>query len=207
RRFDELKRITIPIITVDVPLMIERSVCVGCDQVKGAYLATRHLIEMGHRSIGMINGHSFAPVSHERFTGFQHALQEAGIPLNPLWIKEGDYSRQSGARCMQELLTLDSRPTALFCASDLMALGAMETLRAQGLSIPDDMSLVGVDNIRAAADAYPPLTTVHQPRYLIGKAVADATIEAIRGDAHRRGASRVFFDPELVVRDSVARIA
>jgi len=205
-RFAELRTIGIPLVTVDVPIDVENAVCVGCDQVMGAYAAVSHLIEMGHRRIAYISGHWHAPVSHERREGYMKAMAEAGCPVRDEWIVEGDFSRASGKRSMERLLALDPRPTAVFCASDLMALGAMDAVRAHGLRVPDDVSIIGFDDIREAAEAQPPLTTVHQPRHLLGKAVADTVIEALREGGSWKGKGRILLEPKLVRRATVAPV-
>lgn len=204
RRYEELRNATIPLITVDVPIDVETVTCIGCDQVQGARMAVSHLIEMGHRRIAFISGHWHAPVSHERCQGYREAMAEAGLPVRDEWIVEGDFTRQSGARCMERLLALDPRPTAVFCASDLMALGAMSAAQMQGLHVPSDISIVGFDDIREAAEAQPPLTTVHQPRHRLGTLVADTAIEAIRRGRAWKGKGRIQIAPTLVSRQSVA---
>lgn len=204
RRYEELRTIGIPLITVDVPIDVEHAVCVGCDQVKGAYMAVSHLIGMGHRRIAYISGHWHAPVSHERCRGYREAMEEAGLAVRDEWILEGDFTRASGQRCMERILSLDPRPTAVFCASDLMALGAMDGARLAGLNVPDDVSIIGYDDIREAAEAQPPLTTVHQPRHLLGKAVADAAIAAMHAKGALAGKNRILLEPALVQRATVA---
>lgn len=204
RRYEELHTATIPLITVDVPIDVESATCIGCDQVQGARMAVSHLIEMGHRRIAFIAGHWHAPVSHERCQGYQQAMEAAGLSIRPEWIVEGDFTRQSGAHCMEQLLALESRPTAVFCASDLMALGAMTAAQLSGLQVPNDISIVGFDDIHEAAAAQPPLTTVHQPRHRLGTMVADTAIEAIRGGPAWKGKGRIQIEPTLVIRESVA---
>ena len=204
RRYEELRTISIPLITVDVPIDVEWATCIGCDQVKGARMAVSHLIEHGHRRIAFISGHWHAPVSHERCRGYIEAMEEAGLPIKSEWIVEGDFTRASGVRCMDLLLSLDPRPTAGFCASDLMAFGAMAMARLKGLHVPRDISIVGFDDIREAAVAQPPLTTVHQPRHRLGTMVADTAIQAIQGGRGWKGKGRIQLEPILVSRESVA---
>lgn len=205
-RYQELRTVHIPVITLDVPISVENAVCVGCDQVWGAQIAVGHLIEMGHRRIALINGHPYAPVSHERLLGYTRAMGEAGIEVRPGYVREGDFTEESGARCLRALLELPEPPTAVFCASDLMALGALSQAEKKGIKVPAELSVVGFDDIGPAAHASPPLTTVHQPRHALGHALADAAIEAMRDPQGWKSRGRILIEPRLVLRESVARL-
>ena len=202
-RWDELGRLPFPFVTIDVPVEAKRAVCVGCDHIEGARLVARHLTSLGHRHIAMINGHRWAPVSWERLSGFTAGLQQSGLDLETSLVLEGDFTEASGYRCALELLRRNPRPTAIFAASDLMALGVLRAARELGIAVPDELSVAGYDDIADSARSVPPLTTVHQPRRQVGVAAAQAVVALIeRGDNHTP--SRVMLRPELVVRASTA---
>ena len=173
---------------------------VDVDNVAGAKAAVRHLIEGGHTSIAMITN---APLTYtsasERLAGYQLALTEAGIEFDPRLVAEGAFVAQSGFAAMAMLL--EARPfTAVFVASDVLALGAMGAIRAGGLRIPTDISMVGFDDIPLAAYFDPPLTTVSMPAYALGKTAGDLLLAQIRGEAVPQ---RTLLDTELKVRKSV----
>jgi LacI family transcriptional regulator len=174
--------------------------CVDVDNRAGAYQAVAHLIGLGHRSIGYISN---APLSYagaqDRLTGYQQALAEHGIALDGQGIRTAAFLPQTGYAAMEELLSLPDRPTAVFAASDVIALGAMSAIQAHGLRIPDDVAVVGFDDIFLAPYACPPLTTVRVPAFGLGWTAAEMLIALIEGD---REVASVILEPELVIRDS-----
>jgi len=174
--------------------------CVDVDNQTGAYQAVSHLINLGHSRIGFISN---APLSYSgaqaRFAGYKQALAEHGIPLNDNLVSTAAFLPEAGQAAMEELLSLSNRPTAVFAASDVVAMGAMAAIQAAGLEIPDDMAVVGFDDIFLAAYAHPPLTTVRVPAYGLGWTAAEILIRLIEGDQE---ASSVTLETELVIRDS-----
>src|SRR5215469_1616507 len=144
---------------------------VGTDNVTGAYIAVRHLIGLGHRRIAHIQGPHDYLVSHERYAGYLQALQEAGIAPDPELVLEGDFMPPSGraaaARIFQ--LPVEKRPTAIFAAADQMAYGVLAAAEESGLSIPQDIALVGFDDDAPSAHVHPPLTTIRQPNFEMGQ--------------------------------------
>ena len=200
-RWGELARLPFPLVTIDVPVEGERAVSVGCDHIEGARLMARHLAALGHRRIAMINGHRWAPVSWERLTGFTAGLRQVGLEWDEACLVEGDFTEASGYQGAVELLRRRPRPTAIFAASDLMALGVLRAAREMGIAVPEELSVGGYDDISDAARSSPPLTTVHQPRRQLGVAAAQSVVGLIeRG--HDGIPSRVLLRPELVVRAS-----
>jgi LacI family transcriptional regulator, galactose operon repressor len=174
--------------------------CVDVDNQAGAYQAVTHLIGLGHRSIGFISNAPLAYAgAHERFAGYRHALAEHDIPLNDDLVCTAAFLPEAGRGAMEQLLSLPQRPTAVFAASDVIALGAMSAIQAAGLAIPDDMAVVGFDDIFLAAYAQPPLTTVRVPAYGLGWTAAELLIALIEGDHE---VSSVTLETELVIRDS-----
>jgi LacI family transcriptional regulator len=177
---------------------------VDVDNVAGAQAAVRHLIEQGHTRIAMITN---APLKYtsaaERLTGYQLALAEAGIEFDPRLIAEGAFVAQSGFEAMVRLL--EKRPfTAVFVASDVVALGAMGAIRVTHLRIPADISVVGFDDIPLAAYFDPPLTTVRIPAYDLGRTAGNLLLAQIRGEPVPQ---RTMLDTEFKVRESVGSVA
>jgi LacI family transcriptional regulator len=142
---------------------------VGTDHRAGAKEAVRHLIEMGHRDIAHISGPLSYKVSRDRQEGYLEALQEAGIDVPPDFILEGDFLPPSGVVSGHRLLAARPRPTAIFAGNDQMAYGVMQAARDVELRIPDDLALVGFDDIASSAHTRPPLTTVRQPFFEMGQ--------------------------------------
>jgi DNA-binding LacI/PurR family transcriptional regulator len=192
----------VPCVVVDGRQQGKNIVFIDGDNVKGAVLATSHLISMGHRRIGFIKGWDFVRNGADRLNGYKTCLKEHGIAISEELIVAGDFTQQSGYEGMMKLLGLAERPSALFAGNDLMALGAMKAIQEKGLEIPKDISIVGYDNIQAAQFSVPPLTTVRQFSSDMGYVAADLLIKRIN-DKKCRTESRIF-DVELVVRRSVA---
>jgi DNA-binding LacI/PurR family transcriptional regulator len=157
------------------------------------------LIDHGRQRIAMLNGpHDFG-CNRDRFEGYKSALQEAGLRLDPRRVTDSDFKEDGGASAMAKLLAADPRLDAVFAANDVMAFGAMRTLRNAGRRIPDDVAVVGFDDIPASAMTHPPLTTVRQPLYEMGRTAASMVMAAVRGESI---AKRTELPTSLVVRDS-----
>jgi LacI family repressor for deo operon, udp, cdd, tsx, nupC, and nupG len=154
---------------------------VRIDNARAAEDAVLHLLELGHTRIAYINGPAQSPLSKDRLRGYRRALKSAGIEVARELITQGDYSPGSGYVCAHQLLALDSPPTAIFAASDPMAIGAMRAARERKLKIPQQLSLVGFDDIRFAEFMTPGLTTIHQPRELIGSTAMEQLLQLLQG--------------------------
>jgi len=173
---------------------------VSIDNTECACMATEHLIRLGHRRIGFINGPGGLILSVDRLAGYQLALQRAGIPLDDQIIREGDYTHASGVATMEELLRLPNRPTAIFAANDEMAIGAINAASGFGLHVPKDLAVVGFDDI-AFADMYKPrLTTIAQPTTKIGSTAMEMLLSLIRGET--MDSLHVILPARLVMRES-----
>jgi LacI family transcriptional regulator len=178
---------------------------VRADNEAGAYTATLHLIDHGHRRIGTIAGPPHLTSAMERLRGFRRALKEASLRLPAHCVVHGQFDRASGFEAALALLRPRSRPTAIFAGNDLMAMGALMAVRELGLRCPEDVSIVGFDNLDIADLLHPPLTSVQQPVYRLGSTAAELLIQRIGGLA---GAPRkLMLETELVRRASVARLA
>jgi LacI family transcriptional regulator len=153
----------------------------------GGYLATRHLIQLGHRRIAHIQGPLRHRVSHDRLRGYRDALEEAGISFDPALVAEGDFMPPGGRACAKQFFALAERPTAIFAGNDLMAYGAMGAAEEQGLRIPDDLALVGFDDIPSSAHMQPALTTIRQPFYEMGLCAFELLLSLVEAPPERAG--------------------
>lgn len=172
------------------------------DNEKAAKTAVEYLIQKNHRRIGMIAGVEHTPPREKRLNGYKKALIENGINVDEALIKGGDFTEIGGYSAMQELLKITPIPSAVFCANDLMAFGAMQAIREKGLTIPTDIALVGFDDIPACKFVYPQLTTINQFAGEIGACLADMLIERIESSSEIPG--RVREMPfQLTIRASV----
>jgi len=178
--------------------------CIRATNWQGAREATNYLISLGHRRIGFIAGRRQDHITESREHGYRPALVEARSPYSPELTAEGDYSWASGFRAGSQLLALDPPPTAIFACSDLMAFGAIEAIHAAGLRVPEDLSVVGFDDLPMAAETYPPLTTIRQPLYEMGRMAAQMVVSLIEGkDVVSR---QIELPTRLVVRQSCRAI-
>ena len=192
-----------PCVLIDIPVAGERVGHVTTDNVNGACEAVQHLIRFGHRQIAMINGYDEAAVSRDRLTGYIVALQQAGIPYDPTLVADGRFSEEGGEEAMEKLLAEHPGITAVFCSSDLMALGAMKALEKAGNAIPGSISIVGYDDISIASYCTPKLTTIRQDKYDLGYQAAQMLIDMLEG---RQVKHKVVLPTELIVRDSTGPI-
>jgi LacI family transcriptional regulator len=170
------------------------------DNVNGTRDAVTHLIELGHRRIGFIGGSAYTGQSDLRERGYAAALADAGLPLDRALVYQGDFNEQAGVEGARHLLSLPEPPTAIFAANDGMALGCMNAIREKGLRIPEDVSVIGFDDIPAAALSRPPLTTLRHPFEAMAQATVQELVRRIRGEPGRR--HRIEFPSEFVVRQS-----
>ena len=174
---------------------------VDVDNQGGAALATQHLLGLGHRRVGLItNAQPVYTASADRLAGYRQALEAAGLPFNPELVRYGNFTPQSGMLAMAELLALKPAPTAVFVASDTVALGALQCLRRLHMRVPTDMALVGFDDIPLVEFIDPPLTTVRLPAFGLGWGAGELLTRLIGGDTVEN--PRVFLETELVVRES-----
>lgn len=175
---------------------------VGSGNWSGGLSATRHLIELGHRRIAIICGPQEMLCSRARLSGYRAALEEADIPIDPTLIDGGKFDYDAGVAAGTRLLERKDRPTAIFASNDLQAFGVYEAARAQGLTVPDDISVVGFDDVPSASWMGPRLTTVRQPVIEMAEQ-ATRLVLAMRDDADRKLA-RIDLATSLVVRGSTA---
>ncbi len=176
--------------------------CVEVDNESGVYEGVRYLIEQGHRRIGVIAGPLHQTSALQRERGYFRALEEAGIPFESHWLYRGDYSIGSGRLGATALMERDSSLTALVCGNDVVALGAMQALQARGIQVPEQVSLLGFDDLPEGTLVTPQLTTLHHPRHDIGYLAAQRLLERLK-HPDLPAVSRML-PTCLVVRNSVA---
>ena len=173
---------------------------VTLDNTKAGYIATRYLVELGHHDIAQISGPNRLRVARERIGGFEKALAEEG--LRPAAIEEGNWTCDSGYTAMKHMLNHRAHPTALFAANDRMAIGAMQAIQEAGLRVPDDISVVGLDDIEVAAYQNPPLTTVRQSFVELATLAVRLLLALIQKD--QPAETQLVIEPELIERQSTA---
>ncbi|MGB8956163.1 MAG: LacI family DNA-binding transcriptional regulator [Tumebacillaceae bacterium] len=198
----EVVESSVPSVLVDVPLVSQTCSYVTTDNIAGARLAIDHLVALGHRRIGFVNGHTQAAVSQERLRGYQMALLNSGIPFDSELVYCGDFEPEDGATGIKHLIEKSPDLTAVFFASDLMAIGGLRHLHAQGSPVPHSISVVGFDDIDLASLMQPALTTVRQQRYEMGRTAVETLVRMLEEQEKGRG---IVLSPELVVRETTAQ--
>lgn len=198
-----LRSRNIPLVVVDPtgePLHDTPSI--GASNWSGGLAATRYLLGLGHRRIGLIAGPESVLCSRARLDGYRAAMDEAGVEVDPVLVRYGNFHVQDGTTEGRSLLRLADPPTAIFAGNDLQALGVYQAAREAGLHIPDDLSVVGFDDLPVAAWVGPPLTTVRQPLVQMAMAAANLALDLARGEQPSQ--TRVELATELVIRESTA---
>lgn len=175
---------------------------VGSANWSGGLVATRHLIELGHTRIAAITGRDDMMCSFARVDGYRSAMNSAGIEIDDRFVRFGNFQVDGGRSIALELLSLPDRPTAIFAGSDLQALGVIEAARTLGLRVPDDLSIVGYDDLQLAQWSSPALTTVHQPLTAMAEEAARLVIRM--SETPLDSAPRMDLATRLVVRESTA---
>lgn len=175
-------------------------------ELAGGHTATAHLIAMNHTRIGFINGEPWMEAAQDRLKGYKRALASTNLPFDPALIRDGDWMSGTGFDSTMSLMQEASPPTAIFCANDLMALGAMEAIKQLGLRVPQDVSVMGYDDQEIARHTHPPLTTMLLPNYAMGFAAVEALIkQAEAGTATPPRRMLIKVNCPLVTRDSVQK--
>lgn len=192
----------VPVVTVDYQGEWPDFPTIIGDSYQGARTAVRHLAELGHRDIAFITGNERLASARDRRRGYEDAMTQLGLPRRPELIADGDYMQKSGFQAANRLIALRPRPTAIFAANDISALGVLSAIRDAGLRVPDDLSIVGFDDIPLAAQVHPPLTTVRQPMQQMGRSAVNTLLALIVG--LEAPSPLITLPTELVVRNSTA---
>jgi LacI family transcriptional regulator len=201
-RLAEMPGFGMPVVLVDCSARDERRCSVAVDDVLGGELAMTHLLETGHERIAFIGGPMSVPQVGDRHRGARSAADGWDRPIDLMRLETEALTVAEGRRAGERLVGLPAsrRPTAAFCANDLLALGLLQAMVRQGLSVPDDLAVVGYDDIEFAEAAAVPLTSVRQPRELLGRTATRLLLAEASGEPHTH--EQVRFRPELVVRAS-----
>ena len=168
----------------------------------GGYLATKSMVDVGHQKIGIITGNLRKSVAKNRLQGYKKALSEANIVLNPDWIVESHFDFEGGIVGAQKLLALSDRPTAIFCCSDTIAIGAYQAIQNQGLRIPQDISIMGYDDIELARYLFPSLSTISQPKAELGKLAVETLLQRIQEP--NENYRTLVLEPTCILRESIS---
>jgi DNA-binding LacI/PurR family transcriptional regulator len=202
---DELRAIGVPTVVLglgsDYPDFDE----VGSDSQHGSILALEHLFELGHRRIGLINGLSRRSSRSSRLDGYHEFHQKHGLDEDPSLIINSPYGQDYGYLGMKELLDLQNKPTAVFAGNDILAIGALKAVYDAGLRVPDDISLIGMDDIYSVSVTMPPLTTVAKQKYITGHKAVELLIMRIE-NGQKPSIKKVSLPCELIIRGSTTRI-
>lgn len=195
----ELSR-RLPIVIASRRLASLENACLMVDNVQGAYLGTRHLIELGHRKIAHISGPPFHSDAMDRLEGYKRALSEFGLPFDPRLVVEGDYLEPSGVLAVEMLMNRGVSFTAIFAANDQMAYGVMLALYRRRIRIPEEVSLLGFDDLPTSNYSTPPLTTVKQPTFELGREAAKTALAMLESKPY----TLPHLSTQLIIRESTA---
>ena len=190
----------IPFVLVERNFSDPRVNCIWVDNTAGAYQATKYLVEKGHRKIAHITGNLYYQVALDRLDGYKKALQEAKIDYSEELVISGSFVWQSGYEKMKDILRLHPQCTAVFVANDVMAYGALQAIAEAGLAVPDDIGIIGFDDLEFSCLTNPPLTTIRQPRYQMGQKAMELLTDILRGEAEN--GVKIPLNPELIIRGS-----
>jgi DNA-binding LacI/PurR family transcriptional regulator len=203
--FEKIKHFPIPTILINPSIYYYDVDSIDTDNIIGAYKAVEYLIELGHKNIGIINGRITTRHASERFQGYRMALEKNGICFSEKNVTGNiNWQRETGYNGMRQLLEKNPKITAVFAASDALAAGAIEAILDAGLNVPDNISIIGFDDMIIALHTKPPLTTMRVPRYEMGAYAVKRLIERI--NSQHLPVIKVLFTPELIVRQSCRKI-
>jgi LacI family transcriptional regulator, repressor for deo operon, udp, cdd, tsx, nupC, and nupG len=173
---------------------------VSIDNISSARKVTEHLIQLGHTKVAHITGPINVVLSRDRLRGYQQAMLKHDLILDSAFIQEGDFSFESGYNQMLKLMALETIPTAIFVFNDEMAIGAIAAVKDSGLKVPEDIAVVGFDNVKMSSVYEPRITTIEQPKYKIGKKAMDLLLKLMSGEALQK--TKFVLKDELIVRES-----
>jgi LacI family transcriptional regulator len=174
---------------------------VGVDNERGGYLAVEHLIKMGHQKIGFLMGDQETSTGYDRYVGVLAAFKAYGMKFNPELVLHGDFRRKSGLRLTRKLLSMEKDITAIVAHNDHMAMGVLDGLREKGIRVPEDIAVIGFDDIEMAGLPGIDLTTVTQKKDIIGRTAVDILLEKIKEPSSHL-TKRITLNPKLIIRES-----
>ncbi|MBO8156963.1 MAG: LacI family DNA-binding transcriptional regulator [Bacillaceae bacterium] len=188
-----------PIIALDRSIESDHIVSIEVDNEQGGYLATKHLVELGHKHIAYVSGPVTTHDNILRFKGYQRALKEHNLPYKSKWNISGNFTREGGYNAAKLLISQKDLPSAVFFANDEMALGGLRAFKEKGIEVPKDISVIGFDDIQLAEYTRPSLTTIRQPKYEMGALAAHILYQLLKGEETEN-----FYklSTELIIRES-----
>jgi LacI family transcriptional regulator len=202
--------LSVPVVTVSGHNQVKGVSNIVLDHVRAAEVALRHLVHLGHRQIAFIKGQEFSSDTQVRWTNIEKAAHQLGLRISPVLISqlEGDSpSPELGYEATKKLLAARKKFTALFAFNDISAMGAIRACREAGLRVPDDVSVVGFDDIESAAYQNPALTTVRQPLHEMGRIAAETLLRRIRRSGSDSHGGETMVEPTLIVRETTSRVS
>ncbi|HHF3176225.1 TPA: substrate-binding domain-containing protein [Vibrio alginolyticus] len=194
----------IPVVVMDWGPMLFTSDKIQDNSLRGGYLAAKYLIDCGHTEIGCITGPLIKHQAQMRYEGYKRAMNEAGLEFNANWIIESDFECEGGYQAFKKMAQRGGLPSSIFVSNDMMAMGVINAANELGIKVPDDLSIIGYDDIHIAKFMSPSLTTIHQPKYRLGQAAVETLVRKL--DEKSTEAQVVQLEPTLVERKSVKRL-
>ncbi|EGQ7857006.1 substrate-binding domain-containing protein [Vibrio parahaemolyticus] len=191
----------IPVVVMDWGPMLFTSDKIQDNSLRGGYLAAKYLIDCGHTEIGCITGPLIKHQAQMRYEGYKRAMNEAGLEFNANWIIESDFECEGGYQAFKKMAERGKLPSSIFVSNDMMAMGVINAANELDIKVPDDLSIIGYDDIHIAKFMSPSLTTIHQPKYRLGQAAVETLVRRL--DDKSNEAQVVQLEPTLVVRNSV----
>lgn len=200
---NKMDQMGIPYIVVDAHSYNNHFTCISADYELSAYTAAMHLVENGHRDIAFICSSFVSNFYTQVFSGFRRALESNNISIPSSWIQMGAYDEASAYQCMEDILSRDVRPTAVFCAADMYAISAVRCAKNKGYRVPEDISFIGIDDIILAQYIEPALTTVRIDKVKMGNLAMEFLVKKINGESVE---SQTVDSDKLIIRDSVRAV-
>ncbi|EML0276250.1 substrate-binding domain-containing protein [Vibrio parahaemolyticus] len=191
----------IPVVVMDWGPMLFTSDKIQDNSLRGGYLAAKYLIDCGHTEIGCITGPLIKHQAQMRYEGYKRAMNEAGLEFNANWIIESDFECEGGYQAFKKMAERGKLPSSIFVSNDMMAMGVINAANELDIKVPDDLSIIGYDDIHIAKFMSPSLTTIHQPKYRLGQAAVETLVRRL--DDKSNEAQVVQLEPTLVIRNSV----
>ena len=191
----------IPVVVMDWGPMLFASDKIQDNSLRGGYMAVKHLVESGHQNIGCITGPLAKHQAQMRYEGYKRAMLEAELEFNANWIVESDFECEGGYQAFKKMVERGPLPSSIFVSNDMMAMGVINAANELGIQIPEQLSIIGYDDIHIAKFMSPSLTTIHQPKYRLGQAAVETLLRKL--DEKSDEAQVVQLEPTLVERNSV----
>ena len=195
-----------PIVLISVIIPNTDLDCVIIDNYQGAHLMTKYLISLNHKRIAHITGDLNMQDAKDRFSGYKAALKDAGITIKKEYTEKSDYSEKGGYSAAKRLISLKERPTAIFCANDYTAFGAINLINGAGLEVPGDISVAGFGNIHFSGLSFVNLTTVDEPKMQLGEIALKILIDRINSKEEKKATQKIILEPRVIIRGTTKHL-